>query len=275
MSLPLADISESVQRLEKSITADLAGQIDFEGRSPLDLLIEETRSQPRGADQVACVAIRKNRQRQEGWWGALERFVVLAVGCQRSVGSELENALQERKIEHPKDRASAYAMLDFCGKPATASVVKNDSALRHASPLLWLDLMVAKVPQIEEAQALVLSGIAEGFFGLDQFVQRLDEMRSIGGSQLGAWMRRIRQLLPNDDAVKFDEIVAEAFGAGLNVRLNNYQDELSLSRLPGIPIMVRKQLPSGELRYRVLGKTGLNIERIKNTKKYSDLAAAS
>lgn len=208
-----------VTELRTAIAEDIEGIVNDEGRSRLDFLITRLHSTSSTERQhwlhVITSQITSGKDYPVGWWRSLERLVVLGNLESKELGELIEVALTEEKYSDALDRASMYDLLDECGKPPLASTIAADEELKQKAPVRWLDLMLARVPNQRDAQQLVLDAVQLGHFALPEFVQRLDEMRSIGGAQLRDWLDRFRGELNSSDRRNFDPIVANAFGIEL------------------------------------------------------------
>ena len=213
-------IDKITETLRSAISEDVRGIVNDEGRSALDFLItclQADTSLKREAWLSAIITlVDTDEQKPRGWWRSLERFVVLSNLNSKELGASLESALMTQQVDDPLDRASLYDLLDVCGKPPLSSRIASDENLKQAEPLRWLDLMLARVPSDEESQRLVLEAAELGHFTLTDFVQRLEEMRSIGGEKLAIWLKRFRRTLPLSQHSEYDAIVKDVFGADLH-----------------------------------------------------------
>jgi hypothetical protein len=199
--------------LQSAIEDDLTGQPDVEGRSKLDYLITELQSfntvdRAEWRD-VAVASI--TEKRSVAWWGAFERFVVLAHIANGRLGERLEELMAAYGVKEPRSRGILYSILDACGKAPSAADIAADQELRNSDFLRWLDLLVAHLPKPTEAQEIILSASREGRFSFDNFIQRLDEMRAVGGSRLSKWLGAYRATLSNGEALLFDKVAEEAY----------------------------------------------------------------
>jgi len=96
--------------------------------------------------------------------------------------------------------------------PPSAGVIARDADLKAADRPRWLDLMVFRLPRVDDAQRLILEAINDRQFGLEDIIHRLDEVRRLGGAGMGEWLRSIKAALPSIDHDHFDAIVDLAFG---------------------------------------------------------------
>jgi hypothetical protein len=204
-----------LKHLHRLLREDAAGVTNDEGRSQLDFRITELQTAPetvRAAWRKALLKLLTSvGDVPKGWWSSLERFVVLSQLSSSNVGELIEAATSKTKVP-PTERANLYALLDACGKPPLAATVAADTELKCTDPLRWLDLMLARVPTAKDAQVLVIDAARNGYFSVPQFVQRLDQMRAIGGAHMREWLETLRKVLRSSDQPAFDHIVGATFG---------------------------------------------------------------
>ena len=192
----------------------MTGQTDVEGRSKLDYLIAELQSLSTidCAEWSETVATLANGEHSASWWGAFERFVVLANLAHGRLGERIEDLLAAGSVKEARSRAILYSILDVCGKAPSAAHIAADEELRNTDFLRWLDLLVAHLPRPADAQEIVLSASRAGHFSFDNFIQRLDEMRAVGGPRLTEWLSAYRATLSNGEALLFDKVAEDAYG---------------------------------------------------------------
>jgi hypothetical protein len=208
---------QKVNSIRAALKADSLGEVDSEDRSALDFLIIDLQSLPsqRRMEWATAAAAVVKAQIDSGAFlgGPVERLIVLGELATRELGEALEQALVDRAIKHAQDRAVVYSLLDLCGMAPSVSTIASDDQLKSQNRLLWLDLMIVRVPRVEDAQELILDAASTGDFSLDNFIQRSNEMRALGGTHLGDWLRKFRSKLNPTDHSRYDEFVDEAFGA--------------------------------------------------------------
>jgi hypothetical protein len=245
------------KELSAALLADLQDAVDVEGRSALDFLISEAQSAPptrRTWFVEAVKALIESDEHVDGWWSALERFLVLADFNSTDIGDATESSVARARPNSASDRASVYAILDFCSKPATAETIASDTVLRDGDHLRWLDLLIPRLPKIESAQQLILQAVHAGRFSLENFIHRVDEMRILGSAQMGDWLRRFRAELKYADQPSFDSFVATAFGIA-NLGLAISEADARISKIEDA--IAQEASPPSIM---------LNIERIQNIK---------
>jgi hypothetical protein len=213
----LAERSQGkVPKLLKALAKDLSGVVDSEGRSELDFLIIDLQDMPasRRSEWTEAVAriIRTKSLSDSFSWKAIERLVVLGGLQSSAVGVALEEALAARIVTDSRARAIAYSILDLCGMAPSAATIGADKQLRIENRLLWLDLMISRVPRLEDAQQIILDAVSDRQFNTENFWQRISEMRNIGGQRLGDWIRMFRAKIDPSEWDSFDSLVDEAFG---------------------------------------------------------------
>jgi hypothetical protein len=97
----------------------------------------------------------------------------------------LADALEEQLVREPRldpiARASVYALLFECGRALPARTIWADEELRTKAPLLWTELLLPLIHDVEQKQALILSAAREGAFHPSDFATRFDEMRELVG----------------------------------------------------------------------------------------------
>ena len=200
-------------RIEKALQEHLAGARDAESRSPLDLLILEVMADLRSKSQwsaALCQLINDTQDQHGLWWYSIEIFVAMTKICSSELADTLEQVVIRDNAPDAIARASVYSMLAECARPVSASTLWNDSELRRAAPLLWLDLLLPLIPELEKRQQVVLDAVSRREFDVSAFEMRLDAMRGMAGANLGDWLRRLRQVLPNDQHAQYDEILNAA-----------------------------------------------------------------
>lgn len=208
---------EPAERIRVAIAAELDGLADPEGRSPLDFLISEIKSSGGAVSNWREAAVEllltgKLAHARPGWMGVFERFVVLANLTTMQLGQALEQLMTSAELLRADDRASLYAILDECGTPPSLAILIQDVELKLQDPLRWLDLALARTPRVEDAQQLVLQASRANTFTVRNFAQRLNLMRSLGGKDLGTWLREFRQTVDLNDLNEFDSLIEESFG---------------------------------------------------------------
>jgi hypothetical protein len=200
----------------KALEKDVRGVVDPEDRSALDFLITDLQNTPAAhrapwIDAIPHIVRAKGFQDKK-FWAALERLVVLGGLQSDALGTTLEELLAAKLVTDSSARAIVYSLLDLCGMAPTAATISADEKLRAENRLLWLDLIIARLPRIEDAQQLILDAVADGHFSVDDFRLRLSEMRTLGGKRLGDWIRLFRSTLDSSQHAEFDELVDIAFG---------------------------------------------------------------
>jgi hypothetical protein len=148
--------AKKVPTILKALDKDIRGIVDSEGRSALDFLITDLQntSATHRKPWIEAVShiIRTKDFREVTVWSALERLVVFGGLQSATLGVALEEVLAARQVPHSSARAIIYSLLDLCGMAPTAATISSDEQLRSEHRLLWLDLMIARVPRIEDAQ---------------------------------------------------------------------------------------------------------------------------
>jgi hypothetical protein len=199
-------------RIDAALEAQCRGQEDEECRSPLDFLVDEVVSgEDRQPWNRALLEIVKGAAKKAPeWWQALEFFVAVAELQSIDLADALEDVLTRPEQVDARGRGSIYALLAACHRPVSAKTLSRDGALREAAPLLWLDLILPLIPELEKRQSLILELVRQGQFGAMDFTVRLDHMRTIGGAHLGNWLRQFGDTLPDSERAAYAVILEEA-----------------------------------------------------------------
>src|SRR5882724_2916612 len=200
--------------LNDAIAAELAGVLDHDGRSPLDVLIANLHG-PKFNEaqwQAAVVEAVHNPSSKSGWWGGLERFVVSLGLATLELGRNIEIFLAKSSSLDGSDRASIYSLLDQSGLSVTATMLESDRDLRRSAPVTWLDLIIPRLFDLDHRQSLILESVRSGALTLDLMAPRLELLRLAGGKQFGEWLRQVRAELPTRDHREFDRLANEGFG---------------------------------------------------------------
>lgn len=214
-----SDQHEFVSRLRETIVSYLGGQLDVEDRTPVDLLIANVNASPDQKDDWAAALVELAREiqpEQSSWWRPLEFIATFGDMSSQRLGEVLESVLARGVCLDPMGRAGIYALLAELGKTPTAKTLWEDQALKEAAPLAWLDLILPLIPDLETRQKLIVDAVRAKEFKVENFDQRQDDMRSVGGRNLGDWLIALRDEFPSDERLQFDTIVHEAFGLTLN-----------------------------------------------------------
>jgi hypothetical protein len=216
MQLDFSTHAKRSPKLKRALDREFLNKADAEGRTDLDFLIidvQRATERVRAEWKDAVVDVIRSQSRSTTFnWQAIERLVVLGNLQSQALGQVLEEALARKDVSYPKDRAIVYSLLDLSGMPPSAVTVSSDDQLRTSNRLLWLDLMITRVPRLEDAQQIILDAVSEGIFSVEHFRQRLSEMRSLGGKRIGDWLRTFRSKLHPNQQSEFDALVDEAFG---------------------------------------------------------------
>jgi len=205
-------------RVREAIGAYLSGVADLEGASPLDRLVADVKADPsqRTYWSAAIIEVAQAIEvEQSGWWRPLEFVAVLADLLPSGLQDVLETVIAGHTCPDPEGRASIYSLMAELGRPPTARLLWDDQGLRQSAPLMWLDLILPMLPDLEMRQNLVLTAVRDGSFTIESFDQRRDDMRLVGGARLGDWLLTLRDAFRAADQPHFDVIVQEAFGLGL------------------------------------------------------------
>jgi hypothetical protein len=220
--------------IKMAIEADVANVVDVEGRSDFDVLITAIQSSPelRSEWSKATASLIDELQvsPKNGWWLRLERLIVLAQLAIPKLGDVLEGIISQGKCPYPLDRASVYALLSWCNMPVSAQLISEDNELKVADRVRWLDLILPQIFNVEVAQSLVLEAASEGRFGVEQFIQRLQEMRLISGGRLGDWARRFISALSESQQLEFNRLLSNAFDGPIAANPDVF------SRLPSVQL---------------------------------------
>jgi hypothetical protein len=209
----LLDIRDKQAHVLEAIAQSLAGIQDEDGRSPIVLLANDINlDTTTKRDWLGAIAsaIDNSEARDGACWNEIELLLTLTDGWGEGVASSLETALSLIKPSNAGARASIYSMLAGCGRPVTAEVLFRDTQMKQKFPLLWLDLMLPLLPTPATRQSLVLEAVRNRTFGVAEFRQRLDEMRSVGGRRIGEWLSTFRAALPVAQRLAFDTTLREA-----------------------------------------------------------------
>lgn len=203
-----------LDKIRRAIESDLSEEVDVEGRSELDLLIEELKAadNKEAWGNAALSLIEETPFPTGSWWRAFERLLMLGGIRGRSIGAYLEALSATPNQVDPQDRATVYGLQDWCGAPPTARTILNDLELKRCDRVRWLDLIMQRAPGEVDAQPFVLEAIQDGAFSVGRFIQRLDVMRSMGGDNPRDWFRRIRTALPLREQPEFDRVIEDVFG---------------------------------------------------------------
>jgi hypothetical protein len=215
---PQASLSSLVARITDAISRHTAGESDSEGRTPLDDLVTEAchTIAENGWNEALLTVARITTPDHNEWWLAIEFFVVQAGLNPEGLAGILENIISQRLCTNAEARLSIYSLLAFMGKPPTATTLISDVEMRHSLPLQWLDLMIPVLPDVTERQKLILEAVRSRVFTIDRLAERLDELRLVGGGQLGDWLNTLRSAFPRVQWPNYDKITSRAFGLPIN-----------------------------------------------------------
>jgi len=232
--------SSKRDRIRNAIQEHLAGVLDAEARSPLDLLVLEVLANP-GSRSDWSAALNKlindTQERSGFWWQGIEFFVAMTKLCSLELADSLEHVVVRDNGPDPVGRASVYALLAECARPVSANLVWSDEDLRRDAPLLWLDLLLPLIPELENRQAIVLDAVSRREFDVSAFEMRLDAVREMGGANLGNWIRKLRQALPENQHAQYDDTLRDA---GFTIPPS--PPKFARSRFAGAPLAKQSEL---------------------------------
>lgn len=199
------------KRLEVALAGHLNEVLDDEGRSPLHLLLPQLRIE--GADKkwddAVCELIENSTDKPQTWWRALEGLISMSGLDAKRSRRVLEQFVREKRVPHPRARASAYNIIIEGGEPLPADVIAKDLDLKAAAPLLWLDLILPLVPDEQTQQGLIYDAVSQGHLKVADLDGRLTEVRRAGGKNLGQWISKLRGAFPQHDRGLLDNILSE------------------------------------------------------------------